>query len=138
MHFTELMTSKLVGDVKLVGPTINCEGTAEFATGEVRQNPHVQSFAMATDDIGMRLLVDNRKVFQCYQAFQNTIFYSELGASAVILDANYTLDSFMVCMQSLCRQQNGHSRLSVQAMRCACSGCKCTIAMHSVAVALLL
>eukprot|EP00892_Ulva_mutabilis_P002781 jgi/Ulvmu1/12503/UM009_0158.1 len=95
MHFTELMTSKLVGDVKLVGPTINCESTFEFTTGERRQNPHVQSFAVATDGIGMELLVGNGNVFKCHETFQDTIFYSELGSSAVILDAGYTLDSFM-------------------------------------------
>eukprot|EP00892_Ulva_mutabilis_P000758 jgi/Ulvmu1/10683/UM067_0008.1 len=95
VHFTELMTSKLVGDVKLVGPTINCESSAEFSTGELRQNPHVQSFAVATDRIGMDLLVANGNVFKCHEAFQDTIFYSELGSSAVILDAGYTLNSFM-------------------------------------------
>ena len=97
VHFTLLMTSKLVGDVKLVGPTINCEGTAEFATGERRQNPHVQSFAVATDAEGMQLLIDSGHVFKCYDHFEDTIYYSELGSSAVILNAGYNLDSFMVC-----------------------------------------
>lgn len=95
------MTSKLVGDVKMVGPTINCEGTASLDNGEQRSNPHVQSFAIATDAVGMKLLVDDGKVFACYDAFQETIYHSELGASAVILEAGYNLDSFMVCVSSL-------------------------------------
>eukprot|EP00892_Ulva_mutabilis_P003130 jgi/Ulvmu1/12818/UM097_0047.1 len=95
VHFTEAMTSKLVGDVKMVGPTINCEGTATLESGERRSNPHVQSFAVATDAIGMELLVRDGKVFGCYDAFQETIYHSELGASAVILEAGYNLDSFM-------------------------------------------
>lgn len=97
VHFTELMTRKLVGDVKLVGPTINCEGTAEHTKKQMRRNPHVQSYAMATDTVGMRLLVEDGRVFKCYEAFQDTIYYSEVGSSAVILDANYTIDSLMVC-----------------------------------------
>ena len=107
MHFTELMTNKLVGDVKLVGPTINCEGTAEFTTGERRQNPHVQSFAVATDAEGMQLLIEAGHVFKCYEHFEDTIYYSELGSSAVILNAGYNLDSFMVC--ALVQHLPGHS-----------------------------
>ena len=99
------MTSKLVGDVKMVGPTINCEGTATLESGERRNNPHVQSFAVATDAVGMELLVQDGKVFGCYDAFQETIYHSELGASAVILEAGYNLDSFMVRAAAQCRQQ---------------------------------
>lgn len=91
-----MMTSKLIGDVKLVGPTISCGGTFKPGTMELRQNPHVQSYAIATDAIGLRLLMEDGRVFACYNNIQDTIYYSELGASAVIMDANYTLDSFMV------------------------------------------
>lgn len=95
MHFTEAMTSKLTADVKLVGPTISCEGTTA-PSGERRENPHVQSFAVATDAVGMKLLVKDGKVFQCHETLQETVFHSELGASSVILNAGYNIDSFMV------------------------------------------
>lgn len=95
-HFTEALTAKLVGDVKLVGPTINCEGAAKLTSGEHRQNPHVQSYAVATDLDGMKLWLRDGNVFSCYAAFQDTVYYSELGASAIILDAGYNIDCLMV------------------------------------------
>eukprot|EP00892_Ulva_mutabilis_P010141 jgi/Ulvmu1/749/UM010_0123.1 len=95
VHFTEAMTSKLVGEVKMVGPTISCEATGTGPGGRLRSNPHVQSYAVATDAFGMRLLLADGAVFGCYASFHDTIFHSELGASAAILDAGYNLDCFM-------------------------------------------
>lgn len=66
-------------------------------SGERRENPHVQSYAVATDAAGMALLLADGKVFKCYEKFQDTIYHSELGASAVMLSAGYNLDCLMVC-----------------------------------------
>ena len=53
VHWTSILTSRLIGKVKLVGSTISCEGT--FLNGDLtaahRQNPHVQSYVMATDQV---------------------------------------------------------------------------------------
>lgn len=40
--------------VKLVGSTISCEGVHEFGglSGRGRHNPHVQSYIVATDQVG--------------------------------------------------------------------------------------
>lgn len=48
-----LLTQKLSPDVKLVGPTINCEGSPFQGSvqAEWRRNPHVQSFVLATDQV---------------------------------------------------------------------------------------
>ena len=100
VHFTQLMTSKLVGDVKLVGPTISCGGT--IRNGELKQNPHVQSYAMATDAVGLEVLMNDGGVFACYEDFANTIWYSELGSAAVMLEAGYNLDSFQVRLGRCC------------------------------------
>lgn len=35
----------------------------------------------------MNLLVEDEKVFSCHADFHDTIYFSELGASAVILEA---------------------------------------------------
>ena len=52
-HWSKVFTDKLSQDVKLVGSTISCEGS--HAGGdpnrELRQNPHVQSYAVATDQV---------------------------------------------------------------------------------------
>lgn len=54
LHWTSILTSHLVGKVKLVGSSVSCEGT--FQHGDHRQNPHVQSFLMATDQVTVRCL----------------------------------------------------------------------------------
>ena len=57
------------GTVKLVGPTISCEGSPLDGDqkGVWRRNPHVQSYVVATDRIGLQLLLDDRRVFQCHR-----------------------------------------------------------------------
>ncbi len=47
--WTEAFTGKLTDTVKLVGTTINCGGIV--VDGLSRANPHVQTFAMATDAV---------------------------------------------------------------------------------------
>ena len=53
VHWTNILTSRLVGKVKLVGSTISCEGTFLHgdSTTDRRQYPHVQSYLMATDQV---------------------------------------------------------------------------------------
>lgn len=53
MHWSNILTSKLTAQVKLVGATISCEpcwlgGNTANAR---RHNPHVQSYFMATDQV---------------------------------------------------------------------------------------
>lgn len=102
VHWADVLLSKLNDQVKLVGPTINCEGSPLHgdAANTWRRNPHVQSYVVATDRIGMNLLLTDPGVFQCYDNMWDTIFYSELGSSAAILQAGYNIDSLMVCTQA--------------------------------------
>lgn len=53
MHWSRAFTGRLTPDVKLVGSTISCEATLKDgdATKGSRQNAHVQSYAMATDQV---------------------------------------------------------------------------------------
>ena len=50
--------SRLTGRVKLVGPTISCEGSPfqGNVSAPWRRTPHVQSYALATDREGLELL----------------------------------------------------------------------------------
>jgi translation initiation factor eIF-2B subunit epsilon len=49
-------TARINGDVKLVGSTISCEGSPLHGKrhGRWRRNPHVQSYAVATDQVGLQ------------------------------------------------------------------------------------
>ena len=52
-HWTSVYTDRLGPEVKLVGSTINCQPVwfRNDPTNELRQNPHVQSYVMATDKV---------------------------------------------------------------------------------------
>jgi hypothetical protein len=97
VHWSDVLFSKLSDTVKLVGPTINCEGAPE--KGDVaapwRKNPHVQSYLVATDQVGLSVLLQDQNVFACFEDMSDTIFHSELGSSKVLLDAGYNIDSLM-------------------------------------------
>lgn len=64
MHWTEAFTGSLTDTVKLVGPTISCVGVpfAANISNEWRKVAHVQSYAMATDQKGLQILINDGKV----------------------------------------------------------------------------
>lgn len=102
VRWQDLLTHRLNGSVKLIGSTISCEGSPiDRVGGEWRTNPHVQSYVLATDQVGMKLWLDDGNVFGCYSEKLETIFHSELGASLAILKAGYNLDSFMARYQGV-------------------------------------
>lgn len=53
VHWSRAFTGRITADVKLVGATISCENTLRDGdpTKGSRQSPHVQSYAMATDQV---------------------------------------------------------------------------------------
>lgn len=93
----EHMTSRITDKVKVVGATINCEAAywENKLEGTARKNPHVQSYAMATDQEVMKLWKENGKVFACWSTMWEVIWNGEVGSSKVALDAGYNLESFM-------------------------------------------
>ena len=61
----------------------------------------MQSYALATDQIGLKVLLKDDRVFKCHTNRWDTIYYSEIGASAAILDAGFNLDCLMVRYQGI-------------------------------------
>jgi hypothetical protein len=53
IHWTTPLLSRINDIVKLVGPTISCEGSPLKGNPELewRRNPHVQSYVAATDKV---------------------------------------------------------------------------------------
>lgn len=79
----EILTRRLTDEIKLVGPSVSCE-----------QKPHVQSYLMATDQIGLALLRGNGSgIFRCHANYQRAVFDGEIAASQLILHANYQIAS---------------------------------------------
>ena len=83
--WTEAFTSKINDEVKLVGPTISCGSPL----------PHVQSFLLATDMVGLNILY-KEGALKCYSDQSATVKYSELGASAAILKYGFNIASLML------------------------------------------
>lgn len=54
VRWQDLLISRLSDKIKLVGPTISCEGSPKDGDvhSEWRINPHVQSYVVATDKVG--------------------------------------------------------------------------------------
>ena len=83
VQWFEIFISRLTDEIKLVGPSINCE-----------QKPHVQSYIMATDQVGLGLLRGNQStIFRCHANYHDAVFDGEIAASQLLLHANYQIAS---------------------------------------------
>lgn len=89
MSWTEAFTFRLSPSVKLVGTSINCGPT-----------PHVQSFLLAMDGIGLEILT-RAGVFICYATQAETVQKAEIKASSAILDAGYNIDCLLLRYQGI-------------------------------------
>ncbi|KAK9787128.1 hypothetical protein WJX73_004056 [Symbiochloris irregularis] len=103
LHWSHVLTGKLTDKVKIVGATISCEKCwlGGNTQSTLRHNPHVQSYFMATDQVGLKILQSAQNVFKCYEEMWDTIYYSEVGSSLAILNAGYTIDSLMLRYKGL-------------------------------------
>lgn len=99
----DLFFNRLSDHVKLVGPTISCEGSPfeGNAKGEWRTNPHVQSYVLATDKVGLDVWLRDGNVFHCWSSMWDVIWHGELGSSLALLKAGFGLDSFMMRYQDV-------------------------------------
>ncbi len=102
MHWSQPLISKLRGPVKLVGPTISCEGQAQGPGGlPGRTNPHVQSYVVAMDYEALTILQSDNATLQCFDTMMDVIYHSELGSSAVLFDRGYSIDCLMTRYQGV-------------------------------------
>mmetsp|Transcript_669 Transcript_669/g.1942 ORF Transcript_669/g.1942 Transcript_669/m.1942 type:complete len:501 (-) Transcript_669:495-1997(-) len=97
VHWSRAFTAKLIGDVKLVGSTISCEPAQKPGDpSSERRSVHVQSYAVATDQVGLEVLQKDGSVFKCHATLGDAVWNSEIGASSAILRAGYNLDCLML------------------------------------------
>lgn len=95
IHWTTAFTERLSEEIKLVGSTINCGG----AHGRPPY-PHVQSYAVATDQAGLNILMRSG-VFSCWKEMSDVVIRSEIGASRAIIKAGYNIDCLMTRYQNI-------------------------------------
>jgi len=93
LHWTDIFTNRLSETTKLTGVTIN-----------LSFYPHVQSFAIATDRIGIDIIKNSDAIYDCgvYNDQSMTeeqrwkiIDSYEIGMSRQILDAGYSINSLV-------------------------------------------
>lgn len=89
-----LFTSKINSIIKLSGTVLSCGGIVDEILGE-RINPHLQSYLLATDRVGLSVL-RKKDVFRCYKRYTEVIYFGEVGASLAILQAGYNIHSAML------------------------------------------
>lgn len=97
VHWSTAFTRKLTGDVKLVGSTINCGGAYALSA----QQPHVQSYAVAMDQVGLDVIKRKGSVLQCHKDMAEMVTLSEIGMSKAVLEAGYNLDCLMLRYQGV-------------------------------------
>jgi hypothetical protein len=79
-----IFTRRLNDHIKLVGCTINCDGT-----------PHVQSYLWTLNLETLDFLLKNTTVFACHGTKMDAIYNAEIAASKIILKSGYGIDSLM-------------------------------------------
>ncbi|OLN96078.1 hypothetical protein CCHL11_03302, partial [Colletotrichum chlorophyti] len=104
--WSDLYLSKMTDTTKLVGMTLNCQ-----------PRPHVQSMILATDDVGMSILLDPTLATTssqddrfgskddpvgfsgCYNDW-NAAVHAEVGTTGLIQNAGYQVDAMMTSLHS--------------------------------------
>ena len=100
-NWAELFSSRLSDKVKLVGPTRNETAWREPA-------PHIQSYAFATDKVGLKLLIEKEIfIIKNGQEHYHTFFSKqgrtefirrfEVGMSKVIMEQGYGIEPLVLC-----------------------------------------
>lgn len=102
-RWTDIVIRQINDNVKLVGPSINYH----------HGNPHVQSYFMCTDRIGLQIGIDNKifsfEMIDYYRIFDTKIWDNkwhliinyEIGYSRHILNAGYNIKSFMKAFENV-------------------------------------
>ena len=73
----------------MVGPTISCE-----------RKPHVQSYLLATDQVGFALLTSSHSgVCSCHRSYLDAIGNGEIASSRLLLRAKYQIASLQTKYQ---------------------------------------
>lgn len=91
-----LLTRRLGGggSVRAVGPVVSCEPSpwrGDALHGPWRSNPHIQSWLLALDAVGLATLLADGSPLACARDRWDAVRHGELGASAALLAAGHNL-----------------------------------------------
>ncbi|KAK6340616.1 hypothetical protein TWF696_008941 [Orbilia brochopaga] len=90
--WSDAYLSKLSDTNKLVGMTMNCNPWDEVI------QPHLQSMILATDQIGISILLDS-VITKCFRRHSQAV-RAEMNITASIISAGYTISALMTAFSS--------------------------------------
>ncbi|KAF3906009.1 hypothetical protein ABW21_db0204722 [Orbilia brochopaga] len=90
--WSDVYLNKLSDTNKLVGMTVNCQPWGR----NIR--PHIQSMILATDKIGIKILLEN-VLSQCFTKHEDAV-QGEMNITSSITAAGYTVSAFMTAFSS--------------------------------------
>lgn len=90
-NWVKIFTDKITDDVKLVGTTI----CFLKETDKGGYGPKIEGFFSVTDNIGLKLMLDEKNIFCCHETFEKAIINGEYGKTRCILKNNYNIDCML-------------------------------------------
>lgn len=93
-HWTDAFTALIDDRVKLVGATASCERMEWPAFDWTPAGVHIQSPVYGIDQQTLKQLVASR-VYNCFSLYYETVKYSEIAMSRVVLDLGWQVQSLM-------------------------------------------
>jgi hypothetical protein len=90
-HWTTVFIKKINSKVKLVGTSIVCLHPSDLGG----YGPKVEGFFFMTDQIGLNLLKENKKIFCDHEDKLSAIINGEYGLSNCILNNGYSIDCML-------------------------------------------
>jgi hypothetical protein len=96
-HWSNIFIKKITEKVKLVGTTIVC--LPSYDSGGY--GPKVEGFFFMTDQIGLKLLKEEKTIFCNHETFRDDIINGEYGISNCIFKHNFTIDCMLRKYQNI-------------------------------------
>lgn len=93
-----------------------------------------QGNSALADQVGLRIWLQDAKVFQCWHSMWDVIWHGELGSSLAILKAGYNLDSLMLRYQGVDWQDHANWAIWTGFRVCITVACLLPVARHSAAI----
>tara|TARA_B100001093_G_C26666861_1_gene944420 strand:+ start:152 stop:928 length:777 start_codon:yes stop_codon:yes gene_type:complete len=97
VHWSNFFYKKLNSSIKLVGTSIVC--LPSYDSG--KYGPKIESFFFCTDNIGLKLLIDDGRIFRNHKNKYLAIVNGEYGISRCILKNGYNLDCMISKYQGI-------------------------------------
>jgi len=106
LHWSNIFTSKITNNVKLVGTTISCVPIIDTKNG----GPKINGYCFATDYIGLNILKHSGKIFKDHDTIIDFI-QANYDITTSIMEKNYTIDCLLYKYENIDWTDKNNSKL---------------------------